>query len=267
MTLIWHNAAFKNDDPVFASNDRIRLGHGVFDTMLALDGACVHGERHMERLIRHAGILGIAPSYPAQELLDAAHALLRKSNLITGRHVINTIITAGPNQGGLIALSPMDVQCVIRTRPLPVRMDTPLRAIIARNVRRNEGSPLSGIKSCNYGDSVLAAQEAAGNGAHEAIMLNNRGHVACATSSNVFIVKQGRLLTPPLEDGCMDGIVRALMIERLGAIESSLTPDDLLQSDGIYLSSSVRGVAALESLDGKKLPLPSLKIDKDFHVS
>jgi branched-chain amino acid aminotransferase len=266
MSMIWHNGRFKNDEPVFMSHDRLRLGHGVFDTMLAVDGVCAHGLLHMQRLLRHAEAFQMQPNYAPEALLDAAQNLLRENAATSGGFVVNTLVTAGPGSQALAPVTPLTIQIVMRLRPLPEFPKEPLNAIIAKTVRRNEGSPLSQIKSCNYGDSVLAATEAASVSAHDAIMLNNRGHVACAASGNIFIKRGENLLTPPLSDGCIDGIVRSLMIQRLGAKEESITADDLMNCDGAFITSSLRGVAIIAAIDGKNLSAPSLKIDKDFHV-
>src|SRR5262249_23784428 len=104
-------------------------------------------------------------------------------------------------------------------------------------------------------------------GGNEAILLNTRGHTACASIGNVFITLEGKLFTPPLEDGALDGIVRRLLIERRGAVEKSLTEEDLRNADGIYVTNSLRGVRPAVSLDGTPLPEPSLAIDKNFHLS
>lgn len=96
-------------------------------------------------------------------------------------------------------------------------------------------------------------------------MLNNRGNIACASTSNIFILRNGKLLTPKLDDGALDGITRRNLIKKHGARNAS-TAADLAASEGIYLTSSVRGVVAVETLDGKKLPRPSLEIDKEFHL-
>ncbi len=265
MTMMWHNGRFVEEGAVFLPSDRIRLGDGVFDTMLAASGKAVHANEHFERLLNHAAILRITPDWIVSDLKEAANGLLEQNNCAEGRYVVNTIITRGPAARGLGIPDSAPVQTVMVVSPAPVSFPA-VHAVIALSVRRNEGSPLSCIKSCNYGDNILAMAEAKERDANEAILLNNKGLVACATASNVFIVQDGRLYTPPLADGAVDGIVRRVMMRERGAIEKSLRPDDLLAHQGLLLTNSVRGVVPVEMLDGKTVTPPSLEIDKDFHL-
>lgn len=264
MSIIWLNGRFMQEAPVFLTNDRIRLGDGVFDTMLAVDSVAVHANEHFKRLLSHAAILKIKTDWSVSDLKAAADGLLEQNKTRARKFAVNTIITRGPAERGLKLPENPSIQCVMSVSPAPAEFP-PVHAVIV-SVRRNEGSPLSRIKSCNYGDNILALAEAGEKGANEAIMLNNRGNVACAAASNIFIVRDRKLLTPKLEDGALDGITRRNLIKKHSAAETSLTAADLASSQGIYLTSSVRGVVAVETLDGKKLPRPSLEIDKEFHL-
>ncbi len=264
MSIIWLNGRFIPEGPVFLPRDRVRLGDGVFDTMLAVDGTLVHANEHFKRLLSHADVLRIKTGWSVSDLKAAADGLLEQNKSRAGKFVINTLITRGPAERGLRLPKSPAVQAVMSVSPAPAEFP-PAHAVIA-SVRRNEGSPLSRIKSCNYGDNILALAEADEKGANEAIMLNNRGNVACAAASNVFIFRDGKLLTPPLTDGAVDGITRRNVIKKHGAAEQSLTAADLTACEGIYLTSSVRGVVAVETLHGRKLPRPSLEIDKEFHL-
>ncbi|MGB4106450.1 MAG: aminotransferase class IV [Alphaproteobacteria bacterium] len=264
MSIIWLNGRFMPEGPVFLPGDRVRLGDGVFDTMLAVDGIPIHANEHFKRLLSHATVLKIKTGWSVSDLKAAADGILEQNKYHAGKFVINTLITRGPAERGLRMPENPTVQVVMSVSPAPAEFP-PVHAVIA-TIRRNEGSPLSRIKSCNYGDNILALAEAEEKGANEAILLNNRGQVACAAASNIFIVRDGKLLTPPLGDGALDGITRRYLVKKHGATEQSLIADDLMTSQGIYLTGSVRGVVAIETLDGRKLPRPSLEIDKEFHL-
>lgn len=288
MSIIWHNGIFKDDQPVFFASDRVRIGDGVFDTLLAIDGAPVLAPEHFERLLRHAGVMKIPPlTLPSPRggegcadlasereprrswvrgMIETVEKILHKNNLCTNQAVINTIITRGPAGRGLAIPEKANIQIAMKASPAPDEYP-PISAIIAKTIRRNEKSPLSWIKSLNYGDNIFAMGEAQQAGGNEAILLNNGGAVTCATSGNVFIVRGQSLYTPPLEDGVVDGIIRGKLIRELGAQEQSLSPADLENATGIYITSSVRGVVPVISLDGKKLTAPSLQIDKNFHLN
>jgi branched-chain amino acid aminotransferase len=267
MSRIWHNGAFADiTAPVFAANDRIRLGDAVFDTMLSLGGTLCHAQNHFSRLLAHAGILGIGVHKSIDELTQAAQSLLQENNFTQGRFAVNTVISRGPGARGAQPPGTADIQIVMSASPVADAFP-PIPAIIAQTVRRNEGSPLSRIKSANYGDNILAQMEAREKNAAEAVMLNNKGSVACFSTGNLFAVLSGVLATPPMTDGAMDGIVRQILLERHGAVEKSLSVADLQSSEGIYITNSIRGATPLASLDGKTLPIPAMTFDPDFYLS
>ena len=108
--------------------------------------------------------------------------------------------------------------------------------------------------------------EARNTDANEAILLNNKGFVTCASAGNIFCCINDELVTPPLSDGVMNGITRKLTIDKYGAIERSITEKELINAAGIYITNSIRGVMHVSSLNGKTLPKPSIQINKDFYI-
>lgn len=264
--IIWHNGRFIKDGPVLSIHDRIRLGEGVFCTALVIDGAIMHARAHLEKLRKNSKLfLGEWDAPGWEELHEAALGLLEKNDFLKGRYAFNAIITCGPAGNGIRTPEKPEPQILMRALPLAFP-SAPVEAIIARSTRRNEGSPLSNIKCANYGDNILALREAAGKGANEAIMLSNAGNISCATTSNILIIQKGALWTPPLSDGCQNGITRGLAMERLGVQERSFRASELARAEGIYLINSLRGAVPVVSLDGAALPAPAIAIERDFHI-
>jgi branched-chain amino acid aminotransferase len=101
---------------------------------------------------------------------------------------------------------------------------------------------------------MLALLEAHDHGANEALILNTEGHVVCATTSNVFILEEGRVLTPPLTDGALDGITRDFVMRNIPVKEHSLSMERLLSADGVYLTNSINGIRPVEKLNATDLP-------------
>jgi branched-chain amino acid aminotransferase len=131
------------------------------------------------------------------------------------------------------------------------------------------------IKSLNYLNRLLARLEAARAGADEAFMLNARGHLAEGTTDNVFVVREGTLLTPPASDGALEGITRDAVLglaRELGipAREASLGTYDLRSADEAFLVGTGAGLVAIERIDGRALPAcPGpvfVRISKAFDV-
>lgn len=264
MSIIWHNGEFKGDEPVFLSNDRIRLGDGVFDTMLAIEGNPIYAEEHHERLLRHAATLNINAAYKFNDLTSIHQNILARNNLQHSHAVINTIISRGPAQRGLTPPQTPNIQLVIRAAEAPQAISS-LNLIISKNTRRNEGSPLSQIKSFNYGDNILCAIESQQKDADDAIILNNKDNITCTTIGNIFICNGNNLITPPLSDGTLDGILRTKILHHFSVKERSITTETLLNSSGVYVTNSVRGAVPVYSINGTNMPEPSVKIPDNFH--
>ena len=201
-----------------------------------------------------------------EELEERMMALQMGKELQEGRYALNTIITRGEAKRGLMPLERCNPTIEMRLSPVP-DIFPEIHAIISKTVTRNEGSPLSQIKSCNYGDNIMALIEARSTESNEAILLNSKGNVACASAGNIFCCLAGELVTPPLSDGVMDGVTRKLIIEKYNAVERSITKKELVNAAGIYISNSIRGVMHVSSLNGEQLPTPPIPIEKDFHIT
>ena len=119
---------------------------------------------------------------------------------------------------------------------------------------RNERGALSGLKTTSYGENVRALAYAAERGGGEAIFANTVGQLCEGTGTNVFVVRGGRLLTPPLSSGCLAGVTRALVIEWAGAEEEDLPLDALAGAEEAFLSGTTRDVQPIRNVDGAALP-------------
>ncbi len=257
----WHNGNLINDNsPVLLSSDRALLGDGVFDTMLAEDRSLVYGKAHIDRLMRHAAILDITLPYTPEELLGAARQLL-DINKTSHYQAVKTILTIGPGSRGLNLPAKQTSTCVISTFTADAPASLPgVSLAVARKTRRNEHSPLSRIKSLSYADNRIARQEVRLMNADEAILLNTQGNLACAASGNLFLKLGGRIYTPPLSDGVVDGIIRQRLLDSGVAEESSLSEGDLDICEGAWTTNSICGIRKVTSLDGRKISSPDLEI-------
>lgn len=227
------------------------LGDGVFDTALALEGAVFARARHVARLVAAARQIGIAVDASAIEAaMDAA--------LTHAPTILRTTVTRGTAARGLWPTSAGAPTVVVTSAPWsPSLLGQPARLITATG-RRNEFSPTANLKTLGYLDHILAAREAAAGGVDDVLILNTRGRVACSTIANVFALIAGRLVTPSLAEGCLPGILRALVIEaapRLGLVveQRPLAPSALVGADAVFLTNSVRFLRPVTALDGASL--------------
>ena len=105
----------------------------------------------------------------------------------------------------------------------------------------------------SYGDNIFARREAIERGADDAIMLNTKEHVACATVGNVFFRIAGVWVTPPIADGILPGLARRRFIAELGAVESSMSIETIRKSEEGFVCNSL-GFSQIRSIDGRALP-------------
>lgn len=249
---------------VSALDRGLLLGDGLFETMRVLGGRVLQWERHWERLHTGAQTIGIALPWTADDLRKAIGQTLHANDL--SEATVRLTVTRGYLTGARGLLPPADAQPTLLIRatpfaPYPDRLyRNGMRVMVSRTVRRNEHSPLSRVKSLNYLDNVIARQEASGKGADEALLLNSRGDVACATTANVFSVSAGRLHTPPVAAGALPGTVRALVCEGLApnlgrvVVEETQTDESaLLNSDEVFLTNALMGIMPVCAIDGRRI--------------
>lgn len=250
--IVYLNGFFMDEGKATVSiTDRgLTIGDGVFDTMLAEDGLLMDAPLHYARLVRHGAVMGM--TIDTDPFAKAAAQLLADNGFTQGRYAVRTTITRGPGPRGLAAPENPALTVIMRATPtLPP--PSPPRLALVHDVRRNEGSPLSRIKSINYGDSMLALMAAQKAGADDALLLNNAGNVACASTSNVYVRYDDEWLTPGIDDGAMDGIARARLIAAGFVREARITAPMLLDCEAMALSNSIAGVRPVEKLDSRTL--------------
>ena len=247
------------------------LADGLFETLRAYRGRPFRLEDHLVRLESSAEALGIPLLFDAVRIAEAVVELLEANSLIEGDAAIRITATRGIGPRGLAPPADVKPTLLITTTAYAPSPDSCSAAIV--DIRRNEGSPLSQMKSLGYLDNVLAARDAADRGAEEAILLNNAGRVAGAARANVFAVLDGRLLTPPLRDGVLPGIARRVVLDlaealRIPTQEASLSPADLMAAREIFLTNSLFEVRSVERLDDREFGQSEIaaKIRSDYRA-
>lgn len=239
-------------------DDGFTLGDGVYETLRTYGGRPFHLDLHLQRLRRSADRVGIRVHPSDSELATRVDALLARAG--HDESYLRLIVTRGV---GSITyrfddLPPPTVVVFARAFDgFPESHHDPGIPVAIVSVRRNPKSAADpAIKSCSLLNSVLAAREAHGRGALEAILLNVRGEVAEGHASNVFAVRGGSVVTPPLDAGILAGITREIVLrlanERgIDAREEPLLPDALRTADEVFVTSSVREVMPVSRIDGR----------------
>ena len=234
------------------------LGDGLFETVLAVDGALVGLVAHLDRMTAGCGVLGLPPPDRASAERLMVEAL---AGIDAPRAAVRLTLTAGSGGRGLDRPAGLEPRLLASAAASP-RPAGPAR-LITSSVRRNEGSPAARMKTLSYLDSVLARAQARERGADEALMLNSRGEAACAAAANVFWVRDGRLYTPALVCGVLAGTMRARVLAaaaQLGveALEVRAPGSALAVAEAVFLTNSLIGVRAVSGLDEVALSASTL---------
>ena len=227
----------------------ILVGDGVFETIKAVRGRAFALTRHLRRLATSAAGLGLPePDLDAirqgtLDLLAAAPAWE------LGRIRITYTSGVGPLGSDRGPHGPTTIVAVAEQRRFP---DTADVSVVPWP--RNERGALSGLKTTSYGENAKALEYAHGHGGSEAIFGNLAGNLCEGTGSNVFVVRGGRLTTPPLSSGCLAGVTRALVLEWAGGEEEDLPLAEFTAVDEAFLTSTTRDVQPIRAVDGKIYP-------------
>lgn len=252
---VWCNGTLAAEDEIRISpfDHGLLTGDGVFETLRVYGGTPFAWRRHRERLDHSAAGLGLA--VPDDGVLrPAADAVVAANGLPDAR--LRITVTGGPAPLGSERGDAIPT-VVVSAMALGPRADSV--AVATVDWPRNERGALSGLKTISYGENVRALAAAAERGAGEAIFANTRGELCEGTGTNVFVVRGGRVLTPPASSGCLLGVTRALVLEvaaglGIDAAEEALALGTLAAADEAFLSSTTREVQAISAVDGVALP-------------
>ena len=250
-------------------------GRGVFTTLAVYRGQPFLWPEHWGRLIDHAERCGVGHSHLAPERIKASLMHLLEVNEVKDGRARVTLLTR--SLGGMWQsqtasdivsnmASDMAGDMVSDTAGVEVETDVLLLTGDARSVaaeglaltlspyRLNTLSPLTGVKSVNYLEHVIAREEAHGRGFDEAVVLNERGEIVSATMANLFWVKRGTIRTPALATGALAGTTRACTIALAAElafplVEGIYDTSDLGDADEIFLTSAAHGIAPVTTYD------------------
>ncbi len=231
----------------------VLVGDGVFETLVARNGKPFTPTRHWKRLIASCGAMGITP--PAFDTYrDAIVATMQANGLSDAR--VRVTLTSG---NGPLGSDRGDAPPTMIVATTPLKPWPPTETVVTVPWTRNERSALTGVKSISYGDNVRALAFAHSKGAGEALLANTHDELCEGTGTNIFVVANGRVQTPPLSSGCLAGVTRGLVLEACASanipVEETAMPISILTTcDEAFLTSSTRDVHPLARIDQRDMP-------------
>ena len=230
-------------------------GRGVFTTVAIYNGRPFLWNAHWQRLDQHAEKLSIdATGLDERNVAEALAKLIAVNQVKSGR--ARVILLARSGRDFWRARQPSAARktdVLIMTGNQQIVPAAGMTLAVSP-FRVNTSSPLTGIKSLNYLERVLAWEEAQQRQFDEALMLNERGEIVSGTTANVFWVKEGTVHTPTLASGAYAGVTREAAIDVaakhfIPVIEGSYELADLTEADEIFLTSASLGIAAVTTFD------------------
>jgi len=211
-----------------------RHGAGVFETIRIRLGRAVRLEAHLQRLAHGAAFLGL-DSPP--EAYDVEAYLSYRTN-------------AGQLASGVLRLLAVDGSLMVSLAPWeplrPARIDIG----IGHRMARWSANPLNRFKTMAYLENLLLTREAEDRSLFEVVALNEAGRLTDGGRTSLFLVLDGCVLTPPLSDGPLPGIARAVLLEAGLAAEAPLVPEDLRRAEAAFLTNALHGVVPVTSMEG-----------------
>ncbi len=236
-------------------------GDGVFEGIRAYNGIVFKLKEHIDRLYSSARAIMLEIPLSKEEMIEAVLETLRKNDLRDA--YIRLVITRGIGDLGLDPRKCPKPSVIIIAVPLLRLYDEEKRrqgiSMIVSWTRRDPVDATSHeIKSLNYLNSILAKIEANNAGADEALILDANGYICEATGENIFIVKNGKLYTPPRTSGALPGITAGVIkriAKNLGyeVIERNLTVTELYEADEAFLTGTGAEIMPIREVNKRKI--------------
>lgn len=257
--LAWHDGQWGDSHSLHLplSDRGLQLADGLFETVLILNGKAQLLPAHLQRWHQSATLLGMATPPDQAALAPLIDEAIARGNLNQGNSAgalrLNWSRGSVAGRGiGLPQETPDATQHRFWFTLQPHQLCfAPADAWICTQEQRNDRSLLSRCKTLAYGQSIQARREAQRHGAELALLRNTRGDLCCGDSANLMVLRQGEWITPPLSSGCLPGVMRAQLLQRGLARETTLGPE-LQDSDQALLINSL-GCRALKTVDGQAM--------------
>ncbi len=267
----------KSEAKVSVYDHGLLYGDGVFEGIRAYSGIVFKLKEHLDRLYRSAHTIRLRIPLTKIEMTQAVLETLRKNNLKDA--YIRLIVTRGIGDLGLDPRKCPKPAVIIIAEPIiqiygAEAKEKGMTAIISWVKRDSVDATTHEIKSLNYLNSILAKIEANAAGVDEAICLDKNGFVCEGTGENIFIVKEGKIATPPISTGVLAGVTRERVMklaEDLGytVVERNITPNELFNADEVFFTGTAAEVVPVREInrriigDGKLGPVTK-RLMKEF---
>ena len=250
----------KEDAKISVYDHGLLYGDGVFEGMRSYDGKVFRHEEHLERLYASARAICLHIPMSVDEMKAAVEETITVNNLKDS--YIRLIVTRGSGSLGLDPYQCRSPEVIIIADKITLYpedfYEKGLEIITAGTIRNHPAALSPRVKSLNYLNNIMAKIEGIQAGCIEALMLNSKGEVSECTGDNIFIVRKGKLYTPPTSAGILEGITRDAVIELaretgMEVYETALTRHDIFVADEMFLTGSAAEVIPVIKVDSRTI--------------
>lgn len=280
MTKVYINGKLfdKDEAKVSVYDHGLLYGDGVFEGIRVYSAKVFRLREHIDRLYDSARHIALEIPMTREQMSEAVQQTVKANNKNDG--YIRLVVTRGAGTLGLDPRKTSDPQIIIIVDDISLypkeNYEEGLEIITAATIRNHHNAVNPRIKSLNYLNNILARIEAIRANCQEALMLNAAGEVAECTGDNIFLVKRGVLITPPLDAGILEGVTRNAVIELAQAAkipfkEMTLTRHDVYAADECFLTGTAAEVIPVVKCDGRPIgtgkPGPMTRqLRERFHI-
>jgi aminodeoxychorismate lyase len=234
-----------------------RYGDGLFEAILVTNGKPFRWHQHMARLAASAAFFQIPLPFAQDELRTITSELVARNAVFEA--IVRIQLSRGPGPRGYAPSGNEKPTVVMTLHAAPPRPALHPWSLCFSAWRVAASDPLATHKTSSRIAHVLIAMEAKQRGVDECLILNTKDEIAEAGSCNVFWIRDGHVLTPPISAGALPGVTRAVVLECCQSLgiphgEENLAAERLLKQDGVFLSLTSRGVVEADTIEGHRLP-------------
>jgi branched-chain amino acid aminotransferase len=245
--IVYNNSEYiqLQDLSIELDNRAFNYGDGFFETVKIINSNAFNFSVHYLRIIESCSILSLDFNYTEKELSKVIETLLIKNNIINGTVKLHF---SRDSKGKYMPFSSEVNLLIITNKGEGFNVEKPVELCFYTNEIKTK-SKLSTIKSCNALVSVLSSIYARGNNFDNAILFNTDDNVIECFNSNIFIVKEDIIYTPPVSDGCVSGTMRGWVLNNEIVIKKSLSEKEILNADEIFITNAVSGIIPIKKVE------------------
>lgn len=259
---VWIDGKLFNieDAKISVFDHGLLYGDGVFEGIRSYSGKIFEFQAHIDRLYTSAKVIRLEIPMTPESLKDAVKLTCKTNGIIDG--YIRLVVTRGVGSLGISPFGCKTASVIIIADSIKLYpqelYEKGMKVISASTIRNHPQAIPPQVKSLNYLNNIMAKIEAIDSNVLEAVMYNGQGYVAEATGDNVFIIKNGKIYTPPIQAGALDGITRGVIMKiarenGIEALERNLTRFDLYTADEFFLTGTGAEVIGIIDMDGRKI--------------